>query len=324
MKRTGIVLILFSVSLFLSVCSEAGAQADCPSCHYRQGAGGFIDKAQYEGSVHGKLSCTSCHLDITRYPHGGTPSVNCTICHFTGDRSAPKVREFQFSVHGRALREGRAGVPTCQTCHGSHDIYHSLDARSRTARSKIPSLCGRCHAGELEQYDRSIHGRALREGRTDAATCFDCHMEHLVPNVKQEEWQLSLIRQCGGCHKEEMESYRKTFHGKVTRLGYAAMAKCADCHGSHEILPPGEKASTLSTERRVKTCGKCHPGASSRFTGFYAHAEETNKAKYPLLYYTYRFMTALLIGVFTFFFLHTFLWAYRSLKDLRKGREEKQ
>jgi nitrate/TMAO reductase-like tetraheme cytochrome c subunit len=200
-----------------------------------------------------------------------------------------------------------------------------LDARSRTAREKIPSLCGRCHAGELEQYDRSIHGKALHEGkRTDAATCFDCHMEHLVPNVRQEEWQLSLIRQCGGCHKEEMDTYHKTFHGKVTRLGYATMAKCADCHGSHEILPPGERASTLSKENRVKTCGKCHPGASTRFTGFYAHAEETNKAKYPLLYYTYRFMTALLIGVFTFFFLHTFLWAYRSLKDLRKGREGKQ
>ena len=33
------------------------------------------------------------------------------------------------------------------------------------------------------------------------------------------------------------------------------------------------------------------------------------------LYYTYLFMTLLLIGVFTFFLTHTFLWAYRALKE---------
>jgi hypothetical protein len=34
-----------------------------------------------------------------------------------------------------------------------------------------------------------------------------------------------------------------------------------------------------------------------------------------VLFYTYLFMTALLIGVFAFFFLHTFLWAFRALKE---------
>jgi hypothetical protein len=33
-------------------------------------------------------------------------------------------------------------------------------------------------------------------------------------------------------------------------------------------------------------------------------------------------MTVLLIGVFTFFFFHTFLWLYRSLKERAKGRKE--
>jgi hypothetical protein len=33
------------------------------------------------------------------------------------------------------------------------------------------------------------------------------------------------------------------------------------------------------------------------------------------MFYTYLFMTTLLIGVFAFFFTHTFLWAYRSLKE---------
>jgi hypothetical protein len=33
-------------------------------------------------------------------------------------------------------------------------------------------------------------------------------------------------------------------------------------------------------------------------------------------------MTVLLIGVFTFFFFHTLLWLYRSLKERAKGRKE--
>ncbi len=73
--------------------------------------------------------------------------------------------------------------------------------------------------------------------------------------------------------------------------------------------------STLSSKNLVATCAKCHPGATESFTKFYAHAEETNRAKYPVLYYTFVFMTLLLIGVFAFFLTHTFLWAYRALKE---------
>jgi len=42
-----------------------------------------------------------------------------------------------------------------------------------------------------------------------------------------------------------------------------------------------------------------------------------------VLYYTFLFMTILLLGTFAFFFTHTFLWAYRSLKERmnKKGGE---
>jgi hypothetical protein len=120
-----------------------------------------------------------------------------------------------------------------------------------------------------------------------------------------------------------MKTYRKTYHGKVTRLGYANMAKCSDCHGSHTVLRVADPDSTLSQKNILTTCRKCHPKATAGFTKFYAHAEETNRAKYPIMYYTYIFMTALLISVFAFFLTHTFLWAYRSLKERmqKKGGE---
>ncbi len=40
----------------------------------------------------------------------------------------------------------------------------------------------------------------------------------------------------------------------------------------------------------------------------------------PILYYTRLFMVWLLIGVFSFFGLHTVLWLLRSLKEVRERR----
>ena len=36
-------------------------------------------------------------------------------------------------------------------------------------------------------------------------------------------------------------------------------ATCADCHGSHDILPPTSPASPLHFVRQAQTCGQCHP-----------------------------------------------------------------
>ncbi len=244
--------------------------------------------------------------------------VNCGICHFLGREGAPReqAQQYKMSVHGRAVLAGNAAAPTCQTCHGSHYIYRSTDARSKTNRAKVPALCSSCHPKEFEDYRASIHGRAFFEKKDlVAADCFDCHLEHLTPDPGTDQFKLALIRQCGTCHSEEMSTYRRTYHGKVTRLGYANIAKCSDCHGAHDILPPSDPGSRLSPKNIVTTCGACHAGATMGFTRYYAHAEEGNRKKYPALFYTYLFMTVLLIGVFAFFFLHTFLWTLRALKE---------
>ncbi|HEX9021773.1 MAG TPA: hypothetical protein VF903_10985 [Nitrospirota bacterium] len=190
-----------------------------------------------------------------------------------------------------------------------------------THRSNIADLCSRCHPGEFEEYRRSVHAAALYDGKNVMApTCFDCHLEHLTPRAVEEQWQLSLIRQCGNCHPEQMKTYRKTYHGKVTGLGSATMAKCADCHGSHGIVALADASSPLSEQHILATCRRCHSRATAGFTRFYAHAEGKNRKKYPALYYTSLFMTALLVGVFAFFFTHTILWAYRSLKERMHGK----
>lgn len=308
--------------LVITVLIGSNAFADdsgsCLDCHSKS-----IDLDEFSDSVHGELTCSSCHINILEYPHKMGTSVNCTSCHFPGKYGAPmeSAQAYGLSVHGSASKKGIESAPECKTCHGSHGIFTATDLRSLTSREKIPSLCAQCHNKAFEEYRESVHGKEFLEMKNlGAATCFDCHMEHFVSPVETDIWKLALIKECGICHTRVLDSYRETYHGKVTQLKYTTAAKCTDCHGAHKILPKNDEASTLSELYIVSTCSKCHAGATMRFTQFYAHAEEHNRAKYPLLFYTNLFMTILLITVFTLFFLHTFLWFYRSIKEQEKRK----
>jgi nitrate/TMAO reductase-like tetraheme cytochrome c subunit len=171
---------------------------------------------------------------------------------------------------------------------------------------------------------KSIHAQAFfQKGEEKAAVCYDCHEEHRIPNVNQPRWKLWLVRECGSCHERELATYRDTIHGEVDRLGYTTVARCPDCHGHHDILPPSEPASTLYPgANRLQTCRKCHPAATASYTEYYAHPNMYDRKNYAPLYYTHIFMTLLIFGVFSFFLLHTFLWAYRSLKERAKSKEK--
>lgn len=319
------LLLVSLITMYAPTASATPAEEECLACHGEKGMRGYVDREILNQSVHKNIGCKKCHFDVTDVPHGKVLKVNCGSCHFLGREGAPREQalEYKLSVHGAAVRLGKPGAPDCQACHGTHAILASPDGRSRTNRMNIPRLCSGCHAREFKEYGNSIHGREfLGKKNAAAAVCFDCHLEHRVPAAGDPAWKLTLIQECGNCHVEELETYRKTFHGKVTRLGYETMAKCSDCHGSHLILAVADGNSMLSPGNRLTTCRACHPHATEGFTKYYAHAEELNRRKYPELFWTYAFMNALLISVFAFFFIHTFLWAFRSLKEKLGQRKE--
>ena len=133
-----------------------------------------------------------------------------------------------------------------------------------------------------------------------------------------------MVRQCGRCHEAESATFFDTLHGKVSRLGDEAAAKCYDCHGTHNILPPDDPGSTLSHTNVVKTCAKCHPGAHRQFAGYLTHATHHDPKKYPYLYYAYLFMTTLLVGTLAVFILHTLLWLFRLWRTREEWRPHKR
>lgn len=304
------------------------APVNCGSCH--------DDPAkQLVSSVHSRrprgggaaLACMDCHgkpheIRPSSDPASATNKLNtattCGRCH--GDtqpvpsmRGPAVSRSFADSIHGQALsKAGLVVAPTCTDCHTSHAVMEKTSSKSPVFRANVPATCGKCHAGIEHEYADSAHAKALRAGNAGAAQCASCHTAHAISRTEGDAFQLSAVQRCGTCHAEALATYRDTFHGQVTRLGFAPVAKCEDCHRPHSIFAPSDPRSSVATVNLIATCGKCHAGANANFVKYQPHANQHDPRRLPQLYYAARFMDALLIGVFTFFGLHTLLWFVRE------------
>ena len=84
------------------------------------------------------------------------------------------------------------------------------------------------------------------------------------------------------------------------------------------MLPASDPESWIAPANLVATCRRCHPRANANFVLYVPHADPDNRERYPWLYYAARAMHGLIIGVFAFFGLHTFLWLVRSLMEQRR------
>jgi hypothetical protein len=317
---------------------EKLARVDCSPCHE-------TEAEAYAESWHAEVrrttpdsrapTCSGCHgtHDIlpssdpkSRTNHFNVPAT-CLSCHGNpatvpaapGAARTGAPSQFVDSIHGSALEKvGLSVAPNCASCHGAHQIRRPSDPKSRVARMNIPETCGKCHAKILTQFEKGVHFEALKNGNPRAPVCVDCHSAHGIKTPETVAWKVGVIRECGTCHVDLIETYRDTYHGRVTELGFARVATCADCHGAHAILAPTNPASTVSKENVLSTCRKCHPSATANFAKYDPHANEKNRTRDPLLFYTARFMKWLLVGVFAFFGVHTLLWLPRSWKARRE------
>ncbi|MBF0168979.1 MAG: cytochrome b/b6 domain-containing protein [Alphaproteobacteria bacterium] len=312
-----------------------------------------LDTRKFAKSIHSELQCVACHTEIVDSQAGhkridGATPPNCITCHetlwktATRDGSAKEKQRlglvvenivaYKQSFHASADKD-RPGKPKafCEDCHASHEFnVPPENSERRTAWHKeIPNTCGaKCHEDQLEAYAASVHGEELLDkNNVKSAVCTDCHTAHDIINTSSEKFKLTNVDTCGGCHKNELSSYTDTYHGQVNRLGYSYTAKCVDCHDSHGIRAVDDPKSKVHPDKRMKTCMKCHsdskPGmhdATAGFVSFGPHANAHDFKKYPQLFIASKFMIALLIFVFAFFWAHSGLWYYREWMDRKKGK----
>jgi len=306
----------------------------------------IIAPDKYKGSVHAKLECIACHKEIvdaqSQHKLAKVAKPDCAGCHEALAKTeagkkvgmalaAGHIESYKNSFHARPNKETKSQVnATCNDCHDTHTFFvPPVDTLKRAEwRLATPAVCGEtCHNDALDEYKSSVHGKATQEnGNLKAAVCVDCHTTHSIGNTSANNVKLAITAQCGNCHEENLKTYMSTYHGQVARLGYAYTAKCYNCHGSHGILKIDDPESKVHVDNRLRTCRECHNGknglgkAPEGFLSFSPHANSHDFAKYPQVWIATKFMTALLIGVFAFFWLHSGLWYYREWQD-RKTRK---
>jgi RES domain-containing protein len=88
-----------------------------------------------------------------------------------------------------------------------------------------------------------------------------------------------------------MQTYLADFHGMTASLqkqqtpdSSSVVALCIDCHGVHDITKTDAPNSGVIQANILKTCQRCHPGATRKFSAAWlSHYEPTFKNA-PLVY----------------------------------------
>ncbi len=322
-------------------CETVAPVVDCAICHADQ-------VSQYQGGIHGKLvaqgdpdapKCLDCHSghgtksktdpSSPTFPNQ-VPSL-CASCHREGQKAAVRhhsveteiIENYSESIHGKGLlKSGLVVTAMCTDCHTAHQPLPASDPASSVNPKNIPDTCGHCHHGVEAVFNKSIHSASVTQTDKELPVCSGCHTAHSISRTDDEQFKADVMQTCGRCHEDVAETYFDTYHGKVSKLGSAEAAKCFDCHGSHDVLAVSDPHSHLSRNNIVATCAKCHPGSNRRFAGYLTHATHHDPKKYPALFWTFWAMTALLVGTFGFFGLHTLIWLPRSFTELRHKRSK--
>lgn len=297
---------------------------DCLTCHRQPLSPGRFEGNTVQLKIVQEKACLHCHLD--------DPSVRERM-----GPSAGFIEAYEKSVHDAALLAGNGAAANCVDCHGSHEMKPGFDPTSRVSKEHIPETCGRCHEELAARYSRSVHAAAFRRGDHDAPVCTDCHGEHGImrhDDPRSPTAPLNVSAQvCSPCHSslklsqkyalssDRFRSFSDSYHGMAIRGGEAEVANCASCHGSHDILPSSDPASSVNKANLAATCGKCHPGSNDLFAVGEVHVTLAESDE-PVLYWIATVYVGLIVFVIGGMLLHNaldFAWKARRRYRVRHG-----
>ncbi|MDD5542143.1 MAG: cytochrome c3 family protein [Acidobacteriia bacterium] len=177
----------------------------------------------------------------------------------------------------------------CADCHGGDPTQ--MDDQKAMNRAKgfvgapqgaaLVQMCGKCHSDaafmkkynpslrvdQVSEYFTSVHGKRLKTGDQNVATCISCHGVHEIRPVSDPRarvYPTNVADTCGACHSNDklMAPYKIKTHQKEEyqlSVHYEALMKkgdlsaptCNSCHGNHGAAPPGVGSVT-------NVCGQCH------------------------------------------------------------------
>lgn len=250
----------------------------------------YIIPHVFASTVHRNVPCSDCHNYIKQLPHKEVKvGVKCNSeCHSiknpaTGKNFShkPIYDKYIKSTHGRKkVAQGyNRDKPYCVTCH-TNPIYNPNEDQPP---KRIVDRCVVCHEDSKFVINWYRHtSRRIREVKRSSeeivALCSSCHgdrrlVERHMRAAKTEG------RELGRKYPYAVESYKESFHGKVTHYGSTKAANCLDCHADydnyymsvHYIRPSRDPDSPVSPKRKVKTCKRCHIHADKNYAALDPH-----------------------------------------------------
>lgn len=293
MKKFSTGGILFLVGTFLTLFFapswvKAADEEGCLICHKYSGLARidqktgkirlfYVADSKYKNSVHGKVLCRNCHLNLDKIPHNDAQKVDCsTKCHLKEPSTEIEFshsnlyEEVNKSIHGKGTEEDPKkypqDMPGCTDCH-LNTVYKPVQGFAQ---------------------DPGISQDALRR-------CIGCHTkedwanryyQHFTHRLHRSRTALETVNLCLNCHQDEQmmarhglpstSNYRDTFHWKGVLYGDLNAPDCISCHAPvgysvHSLKSMQSTESSVYPANLQRTCAsvdgvqQCHPDASQTF-----------------------------------------------------------
>ena len=163
----------------------------------------------------------------------------------------------------------------CLTCHShrslvgktkngeSVSLFFDSSAMTDSVHSPTEFICEDCHTDYSDYPHRD----------EDQIACVECHGEDVdqvtvnfdqlevkLPYDDSRSMSIALNDGCQSCHDKEFLNTVESIHSYVLMRGNPSAPVCVDCHGSHDVTPPGEPRSRIST-----LCAECHKSVYSSY-----------------------------------------------------------
>lgn len=198
----------------------------------------------------GNDTCLECH---------GKPGLSMTLDNGDVLDLFVDPQVYASSIHGK----DKYACVQCHTTVGNfpHPPFTAADRRDTSL--KLYPACYRCHSGEYERSQDSVHAQAMAGGNKQAAVCTDCHTAHAVRQLLDTktgqplpDTRIWIPQTCAQCHNAIYQEYQSSVHGSaLLGQGNPDVPTCIDCHGVHNISNPLANAFRNNSP---EMCAKCH------------------------------------------------------------------
>jgi cytochrome b subunit of formate dehydrogenase len=165
------------------------------------------------------------------------PDRVCKMCHQEAN-TARAVKDAK--IHGKVA---------CVDCHTALKTFDLGEGEHATPVER--ASCAACHADQQRALEESVH-------QTADLDCAKCHEPHGIGLALEADATGAAPKgSCAACHAAAAEQWARSPHAGDPGNGQPA-ARCADCHGVHDVRAAKDPLSKVYPLNLPDTCESCH------------------------------------------------------------------